>query len=204
MVSGVSPTIVVYGDFNCPFSALAAERSARLERAGLARVDWRCVEHDPSIGPNEYPLTGAHHDQYAAEIEHVRSLAVDGEADAFRVPSRRLNTRDLNHTYASADTGRRASLRQALFAAYWIHDLDVTDDAVLESLIDDVPPTPSADPGSSRSDVAEFFVRTWSAEWHDIGRGTVPVVLTDDGTVARGLDALDLLAGLGRSERIDA
>lgn len=198
------PSIVVYGDFNCPYSALAGERAARLERDGRARVDWRCVEHDPSIGPHDHPMTASHHDQYTSEIEHVRSLAVDGEADGFRVPCRRLNTRDLNLTYASADTARRSSLRQALFAAYWIHDVDLTDDSVVESVVVDVPATSSTDTGSPRSDVAEFFVRTWSAEWHDVGRGTVPVVVTDDGTVARGVDALELLAALDRTERVDA
>ena len=205
----MSPVLVVYGDFNCPFSALASERARRLERQGLARVDWRCVEHDPSIGPDEFPIDGAHHDQYAAEIDRVRALAVDGEADELQVPSRRLNTRDLNHTYASADSRQRAALRQTLFAAYWVHDLDVTDDAVLESIISDVPATKRSDdhpPGevASRSDVAEFFVRTWMAEWREVGRGTVPVVVADEGSVARGVDALELLAELGRAEHADA
>ncbi|TDT15644.1 putative DsbA family dithiol-disulfide isomerase [Ilumatobacter fluminis] len=204
MVSVVSPALVVYGDFNCPYSALASERAARLEQHGAARVEWRCVEHDPSIGPDEFPMTGAHHDQYATEIEHVRALSSDGEADGFRVPSRRLNTRDINHTYASADSVRRAGLRQTLFAAYWIRDLDVTDDAVIESLVADVPSSLSDDESSSRSDVAEFFVRTWTAEWREVGRGTVPVVVTDAGTVARGLDALELLSELGRTDRVDA
>jgi hypothetical protein len=30
--------LVVYGDFNCPFSALASSRVARLELAGFVRA----------------------------------------------------------------------------------------------------------------------------------------------------------------------
>ena len=45
--------LVIYGDFNCPFSALASDRAARLERAAVAEVDWRAVAHDlriPTVG----------------------------------------------------------------------------------------------------------------------------------------------------------
>ncbi|MEQ9162440.1 MAG: DsbA family protein, partial [Ilumatobacter fluminis] len=167
----MSPALVVYGDFNCPYSALASERAARLERDGAAQVDWRCVEHDPSIGPDEFPMTGAHHDQYATEIEHVRALSSDGEADGFRVPSRRLNTRDINHTYASADSVRRAALRQTLFAAYWIRDLDVTDDAVIESLIADVPSSLSDDESSGGRGVGGVLGRAGAAGGGGGGRG---------------------------------
>ena len=45
--------LVVYGDFNCPFSALASRRVDRIEAQGRARVDWRAVEHDEQI-----PRTG--------------------------------------------------------------------------------------------------------------------------------------------------
>ena len=41
--------LVVYGDFNCPFSALASARVAVLEDRGLAEIDWRGVEHAPEI-----------------------------------------------------------------------------------------------------------------------------------------------------------
>ena len=39
------PKLIVYGDFNCPFSALASARVGYLERHGFADVDWRAVEH---------------------------------------------------------------------------------------------------------------------------------------------------------------
>jgi len=36
--------LVIYGDSNCPFSALASDRVARLEATGRAVVEWRAVE----------------------------------------------------------------------------------------------------------------------------------------------------------------
>jgi hypothetical protein len=41
--------LAVYGDFNCPFSALATARATVLEARGLAVIEGRAVEHDPAI-----------------------------------------------------------------------------------------------------------------------------------------------------------
>ena len=38
--------VVVYGDFNCPWSYLASRRAAVLAEDGVD-VDWRAVEHEP-------------------------------------------------------------------------------------------------------------------------------------------------------------
>jgi 2-hydroxychromene-2-carboxylate isomerase len=46
--------VIIYGDFNCPYSYLASQRADRLARGGIARVDWRAVEHDHGLA-----LTGA-------------------------------------------------------------------------------------------------------------------------------------------------
>jgi 2-hydroxychromene-2-carboxylate isomerase len=41
--------LVIYGDFNCPYSYLASQRADLLCRSGHAAVDWRAVEHDPGL-----------------------------------------------------------------------------------------------------------------------------------------------------------
>src|SRR5438309_11493539 len=51
--------LVIYGDFNCPFSALASDRAARLEATGRVVVEWRAVEHDPSIPAEGRPVDRA-------------------------------------------------------------------------------------------------------------------------------------------------
>ncbi len=51
--------LVIDGDFNCLFSALASSRAAHLGRTGAARVEWRAVEHDPDIPLRGEPVRGA-------------------------------------------------------------------------------------------------------------------------------------------------
>ena len=48
--------VIVYGDFNCPYSYLASQRADLLSRAGIV-VDWRAVEHDRGL-----PVTGSRPD----------------------------------------------------------------------------------------------------------------------------------------------
>lgn len=198
------PAVVLYGDFNCPFSALAAARADRLERAGRLHVDWRCAEHDPSIGPYETPLTPEQHAAFAAELEQVAGLLTDGEQFPARVPSRRLNTRDLNLTYAAAPMAMRPGLRAEIFAAYWFHDVDLTDDLAVAGIVASVakrvgdddagatestPPTTAASRSTPRQTVA-----AWQAEWLALPRPIVPVMVLPDGSVSRGLGALARLA----------
>lgn len=198
------PTVVLYGDFNCPFSALAATRAERLERAGLLGVDWRCVEHDPSIGPNETPLTAEQHAAFAAELEQVAGLLTDDDQFPARVPTRRLNTRDLNLTYAAAPTSMRPRLRAELFAAYWFHDVDLTDDLTLAGIVasvakrvgDDDPEAAGSSPPATTGvrSTPRQTVATWQAEWLALPRPIVPAMVLPDGSVSRGLGALARLA----------
>ena len=51
--AGEPVRLIIYGDFNCPFSALASARAADIEARALAVIDWRTVEHDEDI-----PLAG--------------------------------------------------------------------------------------------------------------------------------------------------
>src|SRR5207249_4083290 len=48
--------VIIYGDFNCPYSYLASQRADLLSRAG-AGVDWRAVEHNRGL-----PVTGSRSD----------------------------------------------------------------------------------------------------------------------------------------------
>ena len=70
-------TVIVYGDFNCPYSYLASQRADLLSKAGVA-VDWRAIEHDRRL-----PVTGSRTDAGRAgrdrELTEVASLALPGE-----------------------------------------------------------------------------------------------------------------------------
>ncbi|MEO6571933.1 MAG: DsbA family protein [Ilumatobacteraceae bacterium] len=190
-------TIVIFGDFNCPFSALANSRASRLADAGEVSVEWRCVEHDPSIGPRETPLTDRQRAGFESELAQIRALLTASEHDRLRVPSRRLNTRDLNLIYAATPPAERHALRTALFDAIWSDDLDLTDDAVIDAITDSLASLTSPDPDGRHLETAATAARTvatWQGQWRDHPRPIVPSMVMPHGTVSRGLGALARLA----------
>ena len=185
-----APTLVIYGDFNCPFSALANARATRLIDAGTIHVDWRCVEHDPTIGPRETPLTADQRAGFEAELAQIRELLGGDEPDRFRLPSRRLNTRDLNQVYAAAAPAHRSRLRSAFFDAYWHDDLDLTDDDVVAAIVTATLPDRSHDSERRPTTTAEHLVAAWQREWLDLPRPIVPSMVLPHGGVSRGLGVL--------------
>ena len=117
--------VIVYGDFNCPYSYLASQRADLLSRAGVA-VDWRAVEHDR--GP---PVTGSRSDRDQAmwdrELAEVASLALPGERVPERPPVLVSNTGAAVAAYAEAvsdDDGDE--LRRRLFRAIWVQGLHLS------------------------------------------------------------------------------
>jgi DSBA-like thioredoxin domain len=112
--------VIVYGDFNCPYSYLASQRADRLIRGGTAQVDWRAVEHDPRLS-----LTGtsadADRDIWEKELAEIAALALPGEHAPAAPPPIISNTRAAVAAYAEAVTdGIADELRRRLFAAIWV------------------------------------------------------------------------------------
>lgn len=174
--------LIVYGDFNCPFSALASARVEHLEQHGLADVDWRAVEHAPDI-PNEgIDLIGDLRDELQGELDQIRSLLTDGEADQLTLPAIQSNTRRATLAYASASSFDRPKLRERLFAAYWTHGANLADPETLMRL------------GAIHED--EPTAAQWQDEWLALPQPIVPVMVLPDGYVSRGLGALARLAQL--------
>ena len=174
--------LIVYGDFNCPFSALASARVDDLERRGRADVDWRAVEHAPDI-PNEgRDLIGQLREALRGELDQIRDLLTDREADLLTLPATQSNTRRATFAYASAASSDRPKLRQHLFAAYWISSANLGDPETLKRL------------GAVHQD--EPAATQWCDEWLALPRPIVPVMVLPDGYVSRGLGALARLAEL--------
>jgi len=112
------PDVIVYGDFNCPYSYLASQRADRLSRAGTA-VDWRAVEHDRAL-----PVTGSRSDSDRAawdrELADVASLALPGEHASTEPPALISNTEAAVAAYGEAvSDGVAGELRRRLFRAIW-------------------------------------------------------------------------------------
>ena len=174
---------MVYGDFNCPFSALASRRATALERAGIAEVDWRAVEHAPEIPPSGDPVTGELARELDEELDRVRGLLRPGEDVDFRRPPVRSNTAAATGAYAGLDPGGRADVRADLFHRYWTLGQDLADEAVL------------AGAGLGERRAAEVAA-AWREEWLGLGPPVVPSLRLPTGEVCPGLDALARLADL--------
>jgi hypothetical protein len=175
--------LVIYGDFNCPFSALASSRADRLERAGTATVEWRAVEHDPDIPRPGIAVIDDVASEVDREIDQVRGLVGPDEPFELHRPAVRSNTHAAVAAYAATEPSRRSTLRAALFDACWRRG-ETLDASVLAGL--------GCEPSPSSSEL----VATWRDEWLGTGRPIVPLMVLPDGYVSRGLGALARLAGL--------
>ena len=174
--------LVIYGDFNCPFSALASRRAERLERAGVAQVDWRAVEHAPEIPTPGEKVIGPLAEELDGELQHVRGLLRPDEAIELRRPPLRSNTAAAVAGYAALDPARRPAVRAELFRRYWERGEDLGDAAVLGAagVGEGAPPEAAA----------------WRDEWLALGPPVVPTMRVDDDEVCPGLDALARLERL--------
>jgi hypothetical protein len=182
------PRLVVYGDFNCPFSALASARAAVLEARGVVTVDWRAVEHDLAIPLAGAPLTPEERAAFAGELQQIRELLVDGEVDRLRIPGEKANTRLATAAYAATPDHLRSHLREALYAAYWTRGEDITDIEVIWRL------------GAEHRD--ELTAARWHTEWLALERPIVPVMVLLDGYVSRGLGVLARLLEFIRESEV--
>lgn len=180
--------LIVYGDFNCPYSRLASARIDVIERRSGPTVEFRAVEHDHSIPDDGIPVTGEVAAEFERELAEIRGMLAPGERDPLRLPTRRLNTRRAIEAYAAAPPEGRAELRERLFAAYWEKDQDISDAEVL------------ADLGAAGTE-PELAGR-WQEEWSALPR-IVPVMVLPDG-VSRGLGVLTRLGRLAGLKAVDA
>lgn len=180
--------LVIYGDFNCPFSALASRRAEALERAGKAQVDWRAVEHAPEIPPGGEKVLGALADELDGELDHVRRLLHSGEVLSLRRPAVRSNTAAAVAAYAALDEASRRNVRWELFRRYWEEGQDLADESVLLA---------SGLPEGVRSG---GVAAVWRDEWLGLGPPVVPAMRLPDGDVCPGFDALARLAELLNAE----
>lgn len=172
--------LVVYGDFNCPFSRLASARLAALEHAGEVTVDWRAVEHDRSLPKTGQPVEGEVAEELERELGVIRRLLAPGEPDPLRLPSRRVNTEAATLAYAAAPDDQRPLLRESLFRAYWQEDGPIDDASTLAGMgLDGQDPETAA---------------RWREEFLALPQQIVPTMIRSDGSVLPGLEALAELA----------
>ncbi len=118
--------LIVYGDFNCPYSYLASQRVDAVVRAGQAEVKWRAVEHDPRLALTGTP-SSACAQSWEREIAEVASLARPGERPPAAAPPLISNTGAAVAAYAEAvSDGVQDELRRRLFEEIWVRQRHIS------------------------------------------------------------------------------
>lgn len=170
--------IVIYGDFNCPYSYLASVRADRLLENGAIDLEWRAVEHDPTIPSTGQPVEGETATALAREIAEVLSVVGKQERFVIQQPLVRSNTAEAVARFASTAGQEAHELRRMIFAAIWQGRQNVTS----AGSVRDVTGRDDADPETATA---------WRGAWLDFGPPWIPtlVVAGGDQDVIRGLDA---------------
>lgn len=126
--------VIIYGDFNCPYSNLASQRADLLSKAGVT-VDWRAVEHDRSL-PATGSRTDGTRDAWDRELAEVASLALPGEHVPNQPPALVSNTEAAVAAYAEAvSDGVADELRRSLFRAIWVQGMHLSSAYEVSSLV---------------------------------------------------------------------
>jgi 2-hydroxychromene-2-carboxylate isomerase len=130
--------VIVYGDFNCPYSYLASQRADRLARGGRAEIDWRAVEHDRNLAMTGTPAD-ASRAAWDKELAEVAALALPGEAAPAAPPPVISNTHAAVAAYAEAvSDGIADELRRRLFQAIWAQGRHLSSAYEVRRLITDL------------------------------------------------------------------
>jgi predicted DsbA family dithiol-disulfide isomerase len=169
--------LVVYGDFNCPYSRLASDRVNRLSAGGLAEVEWRAVQHNADMPKEGLPVEGELESELKEEIEEINTLLRTGESVVLNLPTVRPNTAQACHAYAALAPSERDAWRTRAFDALW------TDGRTLGT-------------ASERGTNDESEADAWQREWMAFEKRMVPLLVLPDGYISRGLGALKRLADL--------
>lgn len=178
--------LTIYGDFNCPFSALASVRADLLVAAGDYEVEWRAVQHDTAIPAEGEPVEGDISAELAVEVAKIGELSAPDVHLALTMPPVRSNTAAASAALAAAGDDADV-LRRRLFTAVWAEGHDLGDPAELDRL------------GAAGRDDA--VARRWQAEFEALPDAVTPTLVLPDGYVSRGLGALQRLADLVAATR---
>jgi 2-hydroxychromene-2-carboxylate isomerase len=180
------PRLTIYGDFNCPFSALASARADVLLAAAAYAIDWRAIQHDTVIPAGGETVEGDIAAALAAEVATIRDLSEQDVRLHLVVPAVRSNTAASSSAFAAA-LDDEDWLRRRLFAAVWAEGRNIGDPAELGRL------------GAVGRDDA--IAGRWQDEFEALPQPITPTLVLPDGHISRGLGALARLADLAAALR---
>jgi hypothetical protein len=197
--------VVIYGDFNCPWSYLAFRRSRLLAAAGV-EIDWRAVEHAP-WRPGSLDDRSEQYDDLLGEMDVVSRRLLPSEPFPYQLRGIVPRTAAAIAAYAEGYAASVAGpVRRRLFESFWLRGVDIGDPKVLRRLIIDelrggtaasepvrlwgMPVTPG---GAPISTPAWRLVHQWAVQWRELDRQIVPLLRVDGGQPVFGVDAVEWL-----------
>jgi hypothetical protein len=161
-------SLIAYGDFNCPFSRVASARVDALLQRGSFAIEWRAVQHDPDMPVDGIPMEGSAREQVQHEIDELREGMRDDEAIQLMIPPVRPNSARATRRYAALSGDDAHAFRRGEFEAIW-------------------GAAPAHPPFGTEDDET---AAGWQREWTAFEDRAVPLLVTPDGHVAIGRDAL--------------
>lgn len=205
--------LVLYGDFSCPWSYLAARRAQALSQAGTA-VDFRAVEHAPELVRSASGHVGV--PDLQLELEQVVAMLLPGERLPYSLAGFVPRTKASVAAYAEGyDATDGPALAGILFESFWMHGIDISEPATVQTILCDTaatceradgPPSAwrcAAPGGTPVSTVRGRSLRaSWAEEWRSLGARVVPVVV-EDGRARYGVDAVEWLGAQVSRRRLD-
>ncbi|HEX6339011.1 MAG TPA: hypothetical protein VFZ85_18805 [Jiangellaceae bacterium] len=192
---------VLYADFGFPCCCLAGRGVDALTAAGF-EVDWRAVEREPRLTVSARPWGPDERAAVDAEFAIAAPLLADGALSS-ALPGVVPNTRAAVSGYAAAyEAGVAADVRRVLLEGYWVEHADIGDPEVLRTRLAGplLRGNGSCEPmrrfgyavSMNREPITTSAwrrVRSWRAEWLQLGTGTLPTLI-DDGETVSGASAV--------------
>ncbi len=171
---------VLYTDFNCPFCYALHERLQALDLA--EKVEWRGVEHDPTLPAPMRPAEGRQAAELGREVAAIHTLAPEVP---ITLPAGKPNTEAAIVTAAAAlraEPERAPDFITALYQAFWLDGADLSELAVIARIATDSGLTRRLDLEAARAEV-----RGWAEAWSESPFPAVPHLIRGDGSAIRGL-----------------
>lgn len=176
---------IVYADLNCPFCFALHERLIKLDY--IAQVDWRSIEHAPSM---QYDVNDLHiHTELTREVSHVREVAPEIN---IVIPPSRPNSKYAIEMVSQAyhiDPKKAIRFRTLVYRSLWHDGLDFSDKSIIDNLRIE-----SGLPAFEISDAIRKEIKQWNREWIDGDFAkNLPITLTDNGNKILGLPSYEVI-----------
>ena len=172
-------SFTVYADFNCPFCYALNERMHAFNLED--RIDFRAVQHAPSISSDEAGLEVL--SELSKEVAEARRRAPSIQVN---IPLFRPNSESaalLMSAVIKSEPGKAGLLRRSIYRALWFDGQDISRQDVLDTILKDLGIKPPGDDAGRDDEVSE-----WQNQWDsslEYDRD-LPIVVSAEGDTLTG------------------